>query len=847
MARLGDYDRAEAGYAAALAHNPTEADRRRIRTALLALAQARNNLVQAQKQTAILEALPGVDKDRDVALRIQLVRGAMAFRSGDLAEARRAFSLARPIAEELKRQGNPGGTLGLYECLSYECLQSFGARGRPAPAEYQQAYRSLELPGATLSAQLWPLDIYRSLYWTRLWIWQAWEYSYLAYRRNDLAQAGEWAVVSNQIGDQAAQLYWKTYAVNQDNELFTATLHSYLELTEGFPELPTTPQILDLLAPIFEKFAQTPTTERSLLQGRYHRSLARYQFYARKQPDVALQEYQLATEWMARGGYPIDRMDILLETAYVYLLDRAPPSWEKTVETNLQELRRLSEEVCYPVGRYYGLGLSGVLQARRGQTQAGEALLRACFDQLREWSQQSEPTPQARKQQWERPEVKLFGDTLVEILIQQGRTQEALEATQSLTAAAESAGLDLARVVPKKAQTGRDLQSILKTRQQVGQLTAQLQSAQIAGDQAATSRIQGLLADNRADFVKTINRLRQHDPDFERVLSVRPSSFAKLQPQLPPQVVVVEYYPSQDKLFLFAVTRTQLRIFSVPLGRDELYSKVRGLRRKIAARQVCDDDLYASLIQPLGPILQDHKILAIIPAGPLYYLPFSALRGTDGKYLAEIVSVCVLTATEFPQIGTFAAAVRPRSLLALANPDGSLPGATREADMISKLFVRSTRYVGEKATKDKLTRGSDVIHIATHGTLDAQDVNESYLLMAGPDKRLTTGEIYSLDLSKVGLVTLSACQTALGEANPGSEVASLAQAFSVAGSQSMLASLWQVEDDSTAALMVAFYGHLLAGNSKAEALRQAQRDIMKQPRWRHPFFWAAFELIGDWN
>ena len=848
LARLGDYEGAQAAYLAAPVEQLSPRQRRRLLWARLALAQARNNTLEVKRLSGQLEELLSAEQDLEIAVRLQLVRGAVAYRTQDLAGAREAFSRARPLADTLNRQGNPIGSLALYECMSYDYLQALGSKGRPLGQDYGQACQAAHQVVRPSAQPLWALDIYRSLSWTRLWVWQSWEYSFLAYRKQDLPLAGEWAQISYVIGSQAAEKYWKAYEVSQDAELLTATLHAYLELTEGFAEAPSTPQILKLLAPVFEKFSATPTGERFLLQGRYHRSWARYQFFALKDAAAALKEYQLAADFFGKGSYPIDQMDILAETAYVYLLNQAPKNWETTVESNLQQLLRLSQDYSYPLGRYYGLGLYGVLQARAGRPKEGEAMLRGCFEQMQQWNRHAAATPQARNQALERPEVKLFGDTLIEILLQQGRSQEALETTQNLTAQAESAGLDLSRIVPKDAQTAQDLQSLLKTRGQAGQLQSQLQSAQVGGDLQGAAQIQEQLANNRADFEKTVNRLRQRDPEFERVLSVRPSSFSKLQAQLSPEVVVVEYYPSQDKLILFAVTSKHLRIFSAPIGRDQLNASIRTMRRKVAAREPLDDNrLYSSLIEPLEPLLQDHKVLAVIPSGPLYYLPFSALRKNNGGYLAERVSVCLLTATEFPEVGRFASHGIPKSLLALANPDGTLPGASREVASLARLFSRSTSYVGDKATKDKINGNSDILHLATHGTLNGQDVNESYLQMAGKDGRLTTGEIYSLELGKVSLVTLSACQTALGEFNPGSEVASLSQAFSVAGSKTMLASLWQVEDESTASLMLAFYRHLLTGKSKAESLRLAQLDLLKQPRWSHPFFWAPFELIGDWH
>jgi CHAT domain-containing protein len=98
------------------------------------------------------------------------------------------------------------------------------------------------------------------------------------------------------------------------------------------------------------------------------------------------------------------------------------------------------------------------------------------------------------------------------------------------------------------------------------------------------------------------------------------------------------------------------------------------------------------------------------------------------------------------------------------------------------------------------------------------------------------------------LVTLSACDTALGKEMGGEGLVGLTRAFQYAGARSVLASLWGVADYSTAGFMKRFYGYLHDGKSKDEALRAAQIDqIRKKGGSSHPFFWAAFELNGDWR
>jgi len=114
------------------------------------------------------------------------------------------------------------------------------------------------------------------------------------------------------------------------------------------------------------------------------------------------------------------------------------------------------------------------------------------------------------------------------------------------------------------------------------------------------------------------------------------------------------------------------------------------------------------------------------------------------------------------------------------------------------------------------------------------------------DGLLTALEAASLNLWGTELVVLSACDTGVGEIRAGNGMYSLRRALTIAGAEAQLTSLWPVSDRGTRELMVAYYVELLAGRGRSEALRLTQLAMLRDPRRRHPFYWAGFVPSGAW-
>jgi CHAT domain-containing protein len=297
--------------------------------------------------------------------------------------------------------------------------------------------------------------------------------------------------------------------------------------------------------------------------------------------------------------------------------------------------------------------------------------------------------------------------------------------------------------------------------------------------------------------------------------------------------------------------------------------------------------LYRLLIGPAEGLVSASSRILISPDGPLQTLPFAALvepgiPGRRSRFLAERFPVhTVASATLYAELlrrrghrrtaGTSIAAfgdpvyphgqqaadevalrsgVRGRSL-------SPLPGTGSEVREIARLFPKQVlSFLGPEATEENaksLPPAIRYVHFGCHTLLNARSPLDSALLLSLPEAPveghengiLQAWEIFEDVRMDADIVTLSACESGLGTDVAGEGLVGLTRAFQYAGARSVLASLWNVADDSTAELMGLFYRKLKQGKPKDLALQQAQVAMIR--RGYSPFHWAAFQLTGDWR
>jgi CHAT domain-containing protein/tetratricopeptide (TPR) repeat protein len=347
------------------------------------------------------------------------------------------------------------------------------------------------------------------------------------------------------------------------------------------------------------------------------------------------------------------------------------------------------------------------------------------------------------------------------------------------------------------------------------------------------------------------------------------------------EIADVKTIPAKIEDVKKLIRDTHKDITTAPKGMDELH--------KLNARRHANlRALHKLLVEPLEPLLpkDENQVVTIVPHGPLFSVPFSALVTSTGKYLIEehtlayLPAIGVLRATESLAPETKGS---KNSLLAFGNPItemnkflGKLPYAEKEVKKVSALFEPGSVAVEVQgaATKSKfreLAPKYSYIHLATHGLVNQDQPMESAVVLApeaGDDGLLTVKDILQLPQLKAKMIVLSACQTGQGKIT-GDGVVGLSRAFVIAGTPSVLVSLWSVDDVMTEYQMENLYYELLRGANKASALRKAQlktinflekglsssRDAEEKSTAggatggdrANPRYWAAFQLLGEYK
>jgi len=331
--------------------------------------------------------------------------------------------------------------------------------------------------------------------------------------------------------------------------------------------------------------------------------------------------------------------------------------------------------------------------------------------------------------------------------------------------------------------------------------------------------------------------------------------------QIDPATLVIYPIAFPDRLELLVSGQDFITHVQVPVTRQALDHALYSLRTnlQLGARvvyQYSAQEVYNWLIRPIEPVLKQRqpKTLVFVPNATLQMVPLAALY--DGQhYLIEHYAVATTPGLSLTKPSKFD---HHRLRLLIAGVSDSVQGftdlpyvkqeVTELADHYpSKLFLNQS-FTLPALEAELNTTAFPVLHLASHGQFEA-DARSSYILSY--DGKMSINDIQSLLTTgrfldtPVELLTLSACSTATGDARSALGLGGLAVK---SGAQTVLASLWLVNDQPTEALMAAFYQQLaLPVNSRARALQLAQQQMLSHPQYRNPRYWAPFVLVGNWQ
>jgi CHAT domain-containing protein/Flp pilus assembly protein TadD len=714
--------------------------------------------------------------------------------------------------------------------------------------------------------------------------------------QRDLAAAYE----ENDQPDQALSTYQSALVISQrvnDLEGQAAALHGlgdiYLDQDRLGDAVSSYQQAVSIRRDLNDQAGLQATLTR--LGGAYH---------LQRQYDQAFAVYEEARD-LALASNDIASEATLLQNLGISYARRGNNT--AALDT-LQEAAVLFDELGYRGLQGETLSMMGTILKVEGQTELAIALYKQAIAVLEAVRQDLRVLPLELRSTF----PQTFADTyrtLADLLLQQDRVAEAHQILDLLKVQEvddylddlppeAAAPLGEAPLQPAETQLLELYDQTVAEGRELAQLRRIPRSQRTDAQQA---RINALVTSQQAktanfnDFIDSpaVKNLVAQLSETSRQQNLNLLHLNSLQDNLQTLDQAVLIYPLllEDRLELVLVTPYAPPIHrTVAVSRAELETTLNDVRQALINKnrdaRAATQRLYEYLIRPLEADLAqaEAKTLVYSPDSLLRYVPLGALY--DGnQWLIERFQITNITAASLTDFDAPPSNNNP-SILAAAFSEGSyrvsvgtrqvtlagLPFAKVEIETVADRFPDHTQLLNaafsRSATVPQMEDYS-IVHLATHAEFVSGQPEDSFILFGDGD-RVTLREVSSWSLRNVDLVVLSACQTGLGgELGTGEEVLGFGYQIQRAGAKSAIASLWSVDDGGTQALMTAFYTYLGQGHSKAEALRQAQIDLISDNRevleatsrgfasefgaapqqlpssYSHPYYWSPFILIGN--
>jgi CHAT domain-containing protein len=456
-------------------------------------------------------------------------------------------------------------------------------------------------------------------------------------------------------------------------------------------------------------------------------------------------------------------------------------------------------------------------------------------------------------------------DRLIRLLIKLNKPDEAFICSESARARAfyemlagrrinfgGSAQGDLIALEQDKRMEIQKLQRLL-------QGTREIIEPGTTGSNSDRKSVREALTRANNDYQGILERIKTAHPEYAELIAVKPATQEDIRLHIDTTTAAIAYWISGDEAYAWLISTSGTTIRLLNGNRESVNLLVEAAIDAVRSLSPESDyllgELYEILLGPFEDLIANYQKLVIIPNGPLHFLPFQVLTRPDGQPLvmthhivyAPSAAVFALSHERLPGKGTsfLGAALSDISI----GGSAGLPGTEDEVRRIVEIFPESRYAVGNESSETFVKEhapSANILHFATHGIYNRQNPLYSHLLFPPSehdDGRLNVYEVFEMNLD-ASLVTLSACETGLGDLSLGDELTGLSRAFLYAGAGAVIVSMWPVADYPTALLMSHFYSHITE-LPLLEALTMAQREIIKE--YPQPLYWAPFILVGNGN
>ncbi len=460
----------------------------------------------------------------------------------------------------------------------------------------------------------------------------------------------------------------------------------------------------------------------------------------------------------------------------------------------------------------------------------------------------------------------LVYERLISLSLQGSSPQEIAETYAYVERAKSRALVDLlssgvGQVRRTHASSGEVVDHLQQLREELNWFYSKVNLEERGGKTESEGKItemRELIRQREDQLMKILRQLPMEDEEYASLHSVVSVPLHRIQRSLKDNQLLVEFYVVQDRVVAFLLSSEEIGVVGnladVARVKNEIdllkyqlskfnfgpsyVSEHRSYLHKSIDTHLAD--LYDSLLRPLADVLEGRDLI-IIPHDFLHYVPFHALK-TGDEYLIDRFTVSYSPSASVFSICNSKAPSANRRSLVMGVPEPRIPYVMDEVRDVAALLPNADLLVGEAATEEKLkTLGAEAsaLHIASHGVF--RNDNPMFSSIQLGTSWLNLFDIYNIGLD-ADLVTLSGCGTGINRIVDGDELVGLVRGFLDAGSRSLLVSLWNVYDRSTAELMRSFYEFLRTESNIAVSLRRAMLTIKEH--YPHPYYWAPFILMG---